>query len=524
MESYDADSIIINGTVITCDDQDTVVEAVAFKNGCIVDLGSNNDIKKYRGSDTEVIDLKNKIMLPGFIDAHNHVDLIGMTASDLVVNCHIPPLRNVEELLAKLKKRVDETPQGELVIGHGRLDQPYPGREELDAIAPEHPVILRNSMHEYTLNSYALRKFNISKDYPSPEELFKIEPGAIIVRDLDTNEPTGYIYEGWNYLFPNSFSPFPYEATKSFIKLSLDRFSRAGVTSITELVDFPESMRVYQELYSEGALNIRLQVVPCVHGLHKTQELDSIIRQGLSTGFGNDFLRFMGVKIFVDRGHVTTLASVQLDEMVLKAHRHGLRVYIHAINRAAQDMALAAVEAAEKTMPGKDYRHRIEHMGNDLHDPNFFNRIKNIGAILVPTAYFMRIGSQPWLAAKTSRAFPYRTLLDMGLCVPGNADSAGSEPEAYTPLYNIWCMVARKSKEGKLVCPEEKISVMEALKVYTRHSAYAMFEEDIKGSIEIGKMADFCVLAENPLAVPEDQLKDIPVDMTIVGGNVVFER
>jgi len=524
MTQHHADTIFNNGTLITCDDQDSLAQSVAVRSGRIVDLGSDDEMKKYQSDNTEMVDLEKRVMLPGFIDAHNHVDLVGMAASDLVVDCHVPPLKNVDEILAKLKERVKKTLPGELVIGHGRFDQPYPDRYMLDKIAPEHPLILRNSMHEYTLNSFALRKFKITRDYPSAEELFEIEPGAIIERDLETGEPTGYIFEGWNYLFPYSHSPFPYETTKRFIKFGLDRFSRAGVTSVTELVDFPESMRVYQELYSEGALNMRLQIVTCVHGLHKTQDLDAVIRQGLSTGFGNDFIRFMGVKFFVDRGHVTTLASVQLDEMVLKAHRNGLRVYMHAISRAAQDMALAAIEAAETALPDRNYRHRIEHMGNDYHDPTYFDRLKKIGAIGVPTAYFMRIGSQAWLEAKTSRAFPFKTMLEKGLCVPGNADSAHTEPEGYNPLYNIWCMVARKSKEGKLVCPEEKISVMDAIKVYTRHSAYAMFEEDVKGSIERGKMADFCVLAENPFDVPEDRLKDIPVDLTIVDGKIVYAR
>jgi predicted amidohydrolase YtcJ len=210
--------------------------------------------------------------------------------------------------------------------------------------------------------------------------------------------------------------------------------------------------------------------------------------------------------------------------MVLKAHKNGLRVYLHAINRAAQDMALRALEAAEQAVPGKNYRHRIEHMGNEFHDPGFLDRIKKIGVIPLPTAYFMRIGSQPWLKAKTAKAFPFKTLLELGHCVPGNSDSAGTEPEAYSPLYNIWCMVARKSKEGDPVSPEEKISVMDAIRVYTQHSAYAGFDEDVKGSIEPGKMADFAVLAENPLTVPEDDLKDIPVDMTIVDGKIVFQN
>jgi predicted amidohydrolase YtcJ len=231
----------------------------------------------------------------------------------------------------------------------------------------------------------------------------------------------------------------------------------------------------------------------------------------------------MGVKFFVDRGTVTTLSSIELNDMILKAHKANLRVYIHAISRAAQDMALAAVEFAEKTIPGKNLRHRIEHMGNDYHDPVYFDRLKQLGAIALPTAYFVGIGPQEWLQPKGDRAFPFKTLLDRGLCVPGNSDSAGTEPEAYNPLYEIWCMVVRQSKEGEPVFPQEKISVMDAIRIYTMHSAYAGFDENVKGSIEPGKMADFAVLAEDPLTVPEDRLKDIQVEMTIVDGKIVYK-
>jgi predicted amidohydrolase YtcJ len=487
-------------------------------------VGSDQEIKDLKGKLTEMIDLGGRTLLPGFIDAHTHVDLLGMATSDIVADCHVPPESGVEGILRRIKDRVDRTPDGGLVLAQGRFVQPYPTKEQLDAIAPNHPVIIRNSMHAYWLNSFALKAFSITRHRPSPQELFKVDPGGIIHRDPVSGEPTGFVEECWNYIFPNSHSPFSYETTKGFMRMGLDRYSSAGVTSITEFVDFPESMRVYQDLYRNGDLKVRLQIVPCVYGLHRTTDLNSVIGLGLSTGFGNEWLRFMGVKFFADRGNVTTLSSIELNEMVLEAHRADLRVYIHAISRAAQDMALAAIEFAEKTTPGKNLRHRIEHMGNDYHDPSYFDRLKELGAIALPTAYFVGIGPQEWLQPKGDRAFPFKTLLDKGLCVPGNSDSAGTEPEAYNPLYEIWCMVARKSKEGEPVFLEEKISVMDAIKIYTMHSAYAGFDENVKGSIEPGKMADFAVLNENPLTVPEDHLKDIQVDMTIVDGKVVYQR
>lgn len=524
MDCPNADMIFFNGNVVTVDKKNTICEAVAVSAGKIVKVGSGKEILDLKGPKTELIDLRRKTLLPGFIDAHTHLDLVGMVASELVVDCHIPPVRSVDEILKRIKERVKKTPLGELIMGHGRFNQPYPTKDQLDKIAPNHPVIIKNSMHSYRMNRYALEKYHITKEKPTPEELFQVDPGGIIYRDPATGEPTGYVEECWNYMFPKSKSPFSFDKTKYFLKVGLDRFSKVGVTSMTEFVDFPESLRGYQELHETGDLNIRLNIVTCVHGLYKTADLDSLIDLGIKTGFGNDWLKFMGIKIFVDRGPVTTLASIQLNEMVLKAHEAGLRVHMHATSRKAQEMALEALEAAEKAIPNKNLRHRIEHMGNNYMDPTFFDRIKKIGAICVPTAYFIGIGAVDWLQTKGGRPYPFKSLLSMGLCVPGNSDSGGSEPEAYNPLYEIWCMVARKSKGGKPVTPEEKIPVMDAIRIYTIHSAFACFDEAIKGSIEPGKMADFVILAENPLRVPEERLKDIKVDMTVVGGRVVFRK
>jgi predicted amidohydrolase YtcJ len=523
MENNKADLALCNGQVITVDKNDRIVEAVAIKDSQILEVGMNDDIKRFCCSNTQIIDLDGKVLIPGFIDAHTHAALVGLVASDAVVDCHMPPVESVDEILNKIRGRVKNTPKGQLVMAHGRFDQPYPTKEQLDQVAPENPVIIKNSMHFYRLNSLALKEFNITKKHPTQEELLNICPGGIIHRDPITREPTGCMEECLTYLFPKSYYPFSYDVIKKAVKVGVDRFSSAGVTSLTEFNDFPQCLRAYQELYENGDLNIKIQIVPCVHGLDKTTDLDSVIDLGLSTGFGNEWIRFMGIKIFVDLGKVTTLPSIKLNEMVLKAHKAGLRVYMHAISRKAQEMALEALEAAENEVPGKNMRHRIEHMGNEYLDPQFFDRIKAIGAIAVPTAYFMRIGKQDWLNPNRDRAYPFKTLLDIGLCVPGNSDSGGSEPEAYSPLYQIWCMVTRKSKEGIEVYPEEKISVMDAIKIYTTHSSYAGFEEDLKGSIEVGKKADFAVLRQNPLTVDEDFLKDIQVDMTIVNGKVAYQ-
>lgn len=534
----------MNGKIVTMDQKNTIAEAVAIMDGTIAKVGSLAEAEQALSPEAQRIDLAGKTVLPGFIDVHTHLDLTSVMTSDLVVNCHIPPLRSLEDVLERIRIRTEQVPKGELIIGQSRWAQPFPTKGQLDEIAPNHPVLLRNTMHFYLLNEMALRKFGITKDRPTNKELFEIDPGGIIYRHPHTGEPSGQVFDAWNFLFPKSRSPFGYGEMKRALKAGIQRFSSLGITTVTEFVDFPESSRIYQELYKEEELNVRLQIIPCVHGLHKTTDLDSILESGLFTGFGDEWIKFGGIKIFVDRGGDTSLASIQLKEMVANAHKAGVRVFMHANTRMGQDMALQAIEAAldstgesdilkqdlkhlfksssdESPSCRRELRHRIEHMGNRLIDPGYFERVKKTGSIALPTAYFMNIGRY---FPEGLKVFLFRTMMDQGLCVAGNSDGGGAELEAADPLYEIWCMVERKSRDGQSVYPEERISVLEALQVYTRNAAFACLEEDVKGSIETGKLADLVVLDQDPLTSPAEHLRDIRVEMTMVGGRIVYRR
>jgi predicted amidohydrolase YtcJ len=520
MEHSGADSILYNANIITLDNHSSIAGAVAVKNGRILAVGASQDMKDFKDGRTEMIDLDQKTVLPGFIEAHTHVDLTGMMTSDFVLDCRIPPLDDNDAVLGNIQAKAQTIPKGELILAHGRWMQPYLSKADLDRIAPDHPVILKYNMHLYLLNSCALRKHGITKEQPAAEKLFEEAPGAQIQRDPLTGTPNGFLEDAWDFLYPGSPSPLSYDETKAGIRHGLDAYTRSGVTSITEFVDYRESPRIYQELLREGRLNARVQLVHCVHGLHRTTDLNALIGAGLATGYGDEWLSFGGAKFFIDLGVETTLSSIQLKEMVGRAHRAGIRVYMHANTRMAQDMALNAIETAEERMPGRDLRHRIEHMGNRLIDMNYFDRVRKTKAIALPTAYFMNIGRN---FEKDLKLFLFRTMLDKGLCIPGNSDSGGTEPQAPNPLYQIWCMAARKSRDGGDVYPEEAITVKEGLEIYTRHSAYAALQENIKGTIEPEKLADFAVLSHNPLTCSLNELLDIRTEKTIVGGKVVYD-
>lgn len=460
MHEQSPDLILVNGKIILMDRENTVAEAIAIKDGKIHVVGSSEEIKRLAGIHTKSIDLGGRVVMPGFIDCHTHVDLVGMMNSDRVVNCRIPPLKSVEDILKNISKKAEEILKGELILGQGRWFQPLPTKRQLDEVSPNHPVILKNTMHSMLLNSFALNKFGITAKRPTVKEFMETGISGKIHRNVENGEPTGWIEDGWNYLFPNSHTPFSYNETKVFIKEGLNRYARVGVTTITELFITPESFKIYQKLKEDNELNVTLHLVPCVHGVYKTVNLDSVLDFGIKTGFGNEWIKFGGVKIFLDSGTDTTLSSLELKEILKQAHCAGIRVFIHATTRKSQDIALEALEATVESRPEQDLRHRIEHMGNRLWDLNYFERVKKLGAVAVPTAYIINIGlSYP----EGLKMQVYRTMLDKGLCVPGNSDSAGAEPEAPNPFYQIWCMVERKLKDGTVKYPEEKVSVMEAL-------------------------------------------------------------
>jgi predicted amidohydrolase YtcJ len=260
-----------------------------------------------------------------------------------------------------------------------------------------------------------------------------------------------------------------------------------------------------------------------------------MLKLGMQTGFGNEWIKYGRAKIFTDiegcdlDGNPLEWPRItpeKLNELVLDAHKNGIAVMMHATSRECQDMAISAVEAAVKEFPGMDHRARIEHFAGDYW-PEGIERMKNLGMIPVPTPY-SSLGwyGDAWLESAKSgdKTVIYRTLLNEGFMPPGNSDSMGTEPEALNPWWSIWCLVARKTRSGQFICPDEGTTVMEAIRIYTMYSAYAGFEENIKGSIEVGKLADMVVLTDNPLSVATDKLPEIRAGITIIEGKIVYSN
>jgi predicted amidohydrolase YtcJ len=528
-----ADLVLLDGKIVTVSSQNSIAQAVAIKGPRILAVGDNVTIEQFVGPKTHVIQLHHRAVLPGLIDAHTHIE--GIADYHRMLDLHIPPLRNVSEMLQRIRDRATNTRKGEWIVGAGGWGQPMPTRQQLDSVAGDHPVLVRESAHEIMVNSNALRLAHIDKDSADPQ-------GSKIWKDPETGEPTGRLSEMFGRLA--GLIPKPaYEEREQGVKEVLQNFARNGVTTIYDFPS-PDGLRIYQDLLASGELPVRLRcqlILNIAHDRDRDTTFDKdFFRYGIHTGFGNDWLRIGGVKLFLDgesetglrydpKGQKKTWVGVQkidqetLNRMVAEAQKNGFQVWIHALGNRAQDMALDAYELAQREYPRADARNRIEHAGNQeagATSQEQLDRMKRLGIIPVPTGAWIYLG-RAFKGTQAEVPFIYRTLLDEGFRPPGNSDSLGSMPESTNPFFSMWAMVTRKTRSGALLAPEQAISPAEAIRIYTMYGAYSGFEEKIKGSIEEGKLADLIIVSEDPLTVPPDNLKDIRVETTIIDGEVV---
>ena len=518
-----ADLALINGNIITLNPSKPHAQAIAIKNNRIVKVGENGEIKPLIKESTKVIDLTGKTALPGFIDTHIHIAGFGKTLTEV----NLRGIQSIKEMQEKLEKRVEKTGEEEWILGRGwdqdRLkEKRYPTRWDLDKVSPNNPVVFtRVCGHLCVVNSRALEKASITAETTPP-------PGGKIDKDPKTGEPTGILREKAMDLV-HRVMPEPSEhQLMEACGLACQKAVEAGLTSVHWIIHSPAEIRVIQKLRSQNKLPLRVYI------LIPIEFLDHLIRLGLYTGFGDDMARIGGVKILADGSLGARTAALhesysddsstrgmmlhseeKLEELIVKTHRAGHQLAVHAIGDRAIDVVLTALEKALKKIPRKDHRHRIEHAS--VLNEKLIRRMKRLGVTASVQPHF--VVSDFWvvdrLGPKRARwVYPFKTLLQEGVPIVGGSDCP---VEPISPLLGIWAAVSRES------FPEEQISVEEALRMYTIDAAFASFEEGVKGSIEVGKLADLVVLSDDPRKVPSDEIKDIEVEMTFVGGRMVYE-
>ena len=540
--SIHPDLILYNGKIRSCAANGSTFEALATAGGRIVATGPSDEVRRLAGPDTEQIDLEGRTAIPGLTDTHVHLAEKG-TAEMEFVDCRdfYTETYSIGDILETLAKRAAEVPKGSWIVAHGspmqdfRLkEKRFPDKHDIDRAIPDHPVSISFGAHITIANSLALKLAKITRDSADPA-------GGAIRKDPQTGEPTGELHERAQLILRKAAPVFSYLQLKDGIVYALNQCLERGVTTVHDIVRSGEPVRAYQEIYQEGRLPARVSLLPRV--IESFIESKSLIELGLITGFGNEWLRVGGVKMSIDGGitgrnacfydpyeddehncGIIRIEQDELNETVLRCHTAGLRCCVHAIGDRAFDMALGAYENAIEKSPRKDHRHRIEHMGNWLASPERMQRMVRSGIIAIPNiaiGYYVGDAILDCVGEKRlTKAFPFRTLLKNGVIIAGGSDSPGYWP--VDPLRDIAACVSRRMRWGDVWIPEERISLQEAFAMHTTTAAYVGFEENDKGTLEVGKLADIAVCAEDPFAIQPEKIKDLKVEMTVVGGEVGY--
>lgn len=542
-----ASLILFNGNIITIDPNTPKADAIAIKEDKILAVGKNNEIEKYKGDKTKIIDLQGKTMLPGLIDAHMHFPLLGMRLKQL----YLDKTKSVEDALAIISKEVKKAQPGEWITGRGWHTvywnmKEYPDNSGLNKIAPNNSVFLVGmATHAAWVNDKALQLAGITKDTPNP-------PGGEIVKNPDTGRPTGILLEKAlelvTKILPSEkyFSTFVEDVKEENIKLSIQTALKLGLTEVHDAGVGYNIIKAYKNLLDKDELNLRLYVMFLVPD--GGEILDEYIAHSPQIGLGNHKLTLRCIKVFVDgalgaRGAAMLqpysdspedMGMIRNDEeqiykVVSKSMRAGYQVAMHAIGDRGNRIALNAIERALNDVPTENHRMRIEHSQIlSLEDVPRFAQ-SGIIASMQPIHCPMDMGFTELRVGpeRVKGAYNWKSLIESGVVIAGGSDVPAFPVDYTNPLWGIYAAVTRQDNEGNPPggwYPNQKVSRMDALKMYTINAAYAAFEEDIKGSLTPGKLADITVVSQDILSIPEREIVNTEVLMTIVGGQIVYQK
>jgi predicted amidohydrolase YtcJ len=543
-DALSADLILVNGRVLTMDAGNTVAQAVAIADGKILAVGTNQEIEALAGSRTEGIDLQGRTTLPGLADIHVHLASdAGKSSAVEVRDFYDPGIRSVGDLQDRIRRRAIQCSPDEWIIATGSPMQDFrlaehrlPTRDELDEVAPDNPSYVSFGAHVIVANSRALHEKGVTRDTESPQ-------GGTVVKD-ESGEPTGVLRERAQYFVKNRGTDVKQGELAEHVLRELERCAMRGVTTIHDIIVAPEEVQAYQQLARDGRLPVRVQMILRV--IESQFSKESLLDLGFLHGFGSDYLRIGGVKMSIDGGFtgknaafseplsyhgdenpgLIRIAQDELDETVWRYHEMGMRCCVHAIGDIALDMILEAYEKALTRLPRADHRHRVEHFGNWMFTPERVARARKLGLIPVPNPsiyYFLGRQVVETLGPKrTEHAFPHRTQLEAGFPLSFGSDAPGYWP--VDPFRDLGAAVARVTYDGLALSPEEAISLEQALRAQTATAAYLGFQEHRLGTLEPGKLADLAVLAEDPFHFEPDRFRELPFDLTITGGKVVYSR
>ena len=526
--SGSASMVITGGRVLTMDSSDPVAEAIAVRGDRILAVGSNSDILSLSNASTRRIDATGMTVTPGFIDSHSH-PLFAEEAVGANVN-----LRRISDVQDALAAQAARTPPGHWVRGVMYDDTKFEDerpldRNDIDQAVPDHPVYVgHRGGHTGVVNSMAFEIAGITNDTPDPE-------GGRFFRE--NGELTGKVAEHAREVFFNvgTWPVIDRAVRQQAAAIGSKKMAASGLTSTTDAYGAYDDLVAYQDAREAGQLYFRMSFMP--GGNSKVYE--GLKTAGVRSGFGDEMIRIGAVKFGADGSAsertmymstpyqgtddhgILTMSQDEIYEAVDDAVAHGFRVGIHANGDLTIDMVLNAYERVLRDHSGPNPRHRIEHCS--LVNPSLLQRIKATGVVPTPFYTYAHYHGNKWVdygEEKMEHMFAHRSFLDYGIPV---APASDYTPGPYEPMMALQSMVTRKDVRGRVWGPSQRISVTEALRICTVHGAYASFEEGLKGTLTGGKLADIVILEKDPHDVDPDEIKDIKIVRTILGGRTVHE-
>lgn len=537
------DLVLDNANVLTVDRERPRAASIAILGDRIIGVG---DRHAFASTGARQLDMDGATIVPGFNDAHNHMGPYGASLNEVPIQPHLA--HSVEEIVDAIGKRAAETPDGVWVIGTGYDDNKlaerrHPTRQELDRVSPDNPVLLNHtSGHFCVVNTAAMRLARVGE--------VEVPEGGVVAVD-ENGEPNGLLEEQAQTLARGLLHPRAIADMVQNLGAASDKYLSEGITSCQEAgvggilgTSEPLELAAYQRARRDGRLRVRVTLMPAVETLHATDHhVDDdepfVLDLGLHSGFGDDWLRFGAVKIFADGSLIGRTAAMfedfegepgnngyfQMDEqrlhgLIMKAHRSGWQVAVHAIGDRAVSSVLDAYAAAQERHPRTGTRHRIEHCG--MTRASDVERIAALGVIPVPQARFISEigdGMARAVGARKPDCYRMRSFLDAGIVLPGSSDRPVVNG---APLLGIHDLVNQRTADGDPFNPHEALTAEQALEAYTLSSAYASFDENDKGSIAAGKYADLAILDRDLTTIDPEAIDQTKVLGTMVGGSFEF--
>lgn len=530
-----ADLIISGGTVITVDKENSIKEAVAVKENKIIYVGDEKGAEKFKGPETEKINLKGRSLIPGFVESHLHTAVMGI--NQLAIDCRPSSVSSIEDIKEAVYEKARTTPKGEWIRGWGYNDQYLkekrcPDRWDLDKVAPDNPVMLTRVCSH--ISSHNKKSIEIAGITNTPEY-------SSVTFTRMNGELSGIMKEEAHMAMCKASVPNEKEIIEG-MNAAGNLLIKEGITSVHDSGGYgPVQMKAVQKAIEEKKFKIRYysMIFSFVDNL---EFVDNYLKTGIRTGIGNEKFKLGPVKLMIDGSSsgptAATINPYQIDknnygilshsqelvdEYILKAHKGGWQVTSHAVGDKGVTVIVNAIEKAIETAPEKDARHRIEHCA--MINEELLDRIKKLRIIPICNPIFLYEFGDGYITnygkEMAFRMFTAKSFIDRGIIAAGASDC----PITFSnPLMGIHLAVNRKTQGGNIINPEECISPMEALRMFTYNGAYASKEENIKGSIEKGKLADLVILNGDFMKQNPENIWDMKVDTTIIDGKTVYER